>query len=887
MMRRFLLVGLILTSFSARAEHPRLLVRADEREAMKKKVSEHEWAKIAYGVMKARVDEVATEVEKDPKWLVSRLMMNWETHYVLPITRESRWIGGEGRAPVPTPRFGGARDWASTHRLPAELADWKPYNSWADDIWLINREDSEGEWVHPSQTGLTIEVANRHVMKLAAEAAFLYWMTGEERYANVAAPVLWTYMEGFSHVLPPRVEDDERSEGIIGMTSFEVIHEDILVEISQCYDFIHDYLELQGKDPVMVQNGIRRMVDRVIEGGLNEGNWNLFQAKFIAHGGLVLEPDESYADGKGSGYYLDMVLNAELPSQRGLMKVVDEDYDQETALWPEAPGYGFETTQSILEVANLIAADPGGRALLAKPVLERALLAQVELTHPNGLSIGMGDTANERVNALALEKLIAAARVQGKREQEIRLTVLLRREIEEKRYDRRRQDNIYALTNYVGELVEVDTDYGSPLRSYFAKPLNVLMMRLAGGNRQSDLSAAMFGTAGGHAHTNGLAIELFGAGVILAPDPGRGSSYWQRDQRHYYSRLPSHNTVIPNGYADYWLNPPHQLAMKPVELEPAPGSDGVSDRIGFAQAEFQYMKPLVNQRRTLALIRTGENSGFYFDVFRSRATDDKKEGFHDYLYHGMAQAVVMTDMDGGEMQLEECELLGEQHGHLEGYDYFREEKSIESSDAFRARFALELPDGTVPTMDMWMLGGEERRIFSVEAPPNHAIRSGLPAMVSKLAMPTVLVRQQGEAWKRPFVAIYEPYFGKSGPSIRKVRAAKCDGPVEGLVVEGDDLRILLMDSAGGGVKTTVEGLVFDGAIGVVIGKPGKIDEIYLGEGREIGVPGLMIRAKGPGKVSASLKCDAEGVWRCEATGPVEFETEGSLPELFGMGPPAF
>ncbi|MEP4078408.1 hypothetical protein [Haloferula sp.] len=883
MMRVPLLVALILTGQVALAEHPRVLVQANERNEIRDKIRDHEWVRKAFGRMKKRVDLVVDEVEKEPDWLRSRLMMNWETNYVLAVTRKEKWIGGEGRAPVPTPRFAGARDWKSAYRMPSEYEDWKPYNSWADNIWMINRRSGEGEWVHPSRTGRTIELVNRNVMRLAAEAAFLYWLTNDERYAKVAAPVLWGYMEGFSHVKPPRVEDPEsESERIIGMTSFEVIHEEILPAVSQCYDFIHGYLVKEGMDTELIQAGIKRMADRVIQGGLNKGNWNLFQAKIIAHGGLVLESNDHYADGKGREYYMNKVLNADLPGQRGLMKVVEEGFDSETALWPEAPSYGFETTESILDVANLISTDPMGHALIANPVLERALLAQAELTHPNGLSIGLGDTINSRLNSKALEMLIAGAREHGRDEQEIRLTGLLMKEIENKRYSRNRQDNIYALTNYVGKLRDVETPYGRLPRSYYGKPLNVQMMRLPGAKSQGGLSAAMFGTAGGHAQANGLAIELFGAGLVLGPDPGRGTSYWQRDHRHYYSRLPSHNTVIPNGDADYNPDPPKQLAMKLGAVEPAPGDPGLSDRIGFAQAEFRYKKPQVFQRRTLALVRTGEDTGFYFDVFRSRSRNQREERCHDYLYHGMGQGVVMTGGDGKGLSLEKGEMLGEQHGDLEGYDYFRNERYIETDGGFRARFELELPKFGSPVMDMWMTGGKGRRIFALEAPPNRAIRDGLPASVSKLAMPTVLARQDGEAWKRPFVVVYEPFVKKAGPLIRSVRPLAGDEGVDGVVVDGDKLRILLMESETSGVERAVEGFTFDGVFGAVIGAPGRVDEIYLGEGRLLGVPGLTIRAKGSGVISASLRRNSKGVWICNASGPVEFEAneDGGLPQLF-------
>ncbi len=89
-------------------------------------------------------------------------------------------------------------------------------------------------------------------------------------------------------------------------------------------------------------------------------------------------------------------------------------------------------------------------------------------------------------------------------------------------------------------------------RTFFGKPLNVIIERNdAGSDVDYALAAAMFGTHGGHVHANGLAIELYGAGLILGADPGRGSSYWQADHAEYYSQPPAHNTVIVNGKSTY------------------------------------------------------------------------------------------------------------------------------------------------------------------------------------------------------------------------------------------------------------------------------------------------------------------------------------------------
>ena len=63
--------------------------------------------------------------------------------------------------------------------------------------------------MHPSITGHAIERINVEIMALAADAAFLYWVTGEEQYAEFALPILWTYMNGLSHSDKPIILDEE------------------------------------------------------------------------------------------------------------------------------------------------------------------------------------------------------------------------------------------------------------------------------------------------------------------------------------------------------------------------------------------------------------------------------------------------------------------------------------------------------------------------------------------------------------------------------------------------------------------------------------------------------------------------------------------------------
>lgn len=161
--------------------------------------------------------------------------------------------------------------------------------------------------------------------------------------------------------------------------------------------------------------------------------------------------------------------------------------------------------------------------------------------------------------------------------------------------------------------------------------------------------------------------------MILGPDPGRGSSYWQEDHGDYYSQPAAHNTVIVNGRATYRAQGPGHIPMKVELVEPAFGTSGVSPNISFAQGSFAYPLPAAKQRRTLVLIRTGPRSGFYVDVFRSKV-EESSEGYHDYLYHNIGQSLARSDATGAPLSLSPSARLGSKHGDMKGYDYFKNEK---------------------------------------------------------------------------------------------------------------------------------------------------------------------------------------------------------------------
>ena len=115
-----------------------------DRAAIKAKLEQSPWAKESYAVLKTRVDFYVSLCKTNPQFMSSRLFMNWQIHYTTPIVKNSRTVGGEGGAPVPPPRFGGARDWATKYQPAAELEDLKPFDDAGGKVWLFNKGNRKG-----------------------------------------------------------------------------------------------------------------------------------------------------------------------------------------------------------------------------------------------------------------------------------------------------------------------------------------------------------------------------------------------------------------------------------------------------------------------------------------------------------------------------------------------------------------------------------------------------------------------------------------------------------------------------------------------------------------------------------------------------------------------
>ena len=68
-------------------------------------------------------------------------------------------------------------------------------------------------------------------------------MTDDEKYARLAAGVFDTYMQGIYYRNVPVDLNHGHQQTLVGMSSFEGIHEDILYDLVPLYDFLYNYLK--------------------------------------------------------------------------------------------------------------------------------------------------------------------------------------------------------------------------------------------------------------------------------------------------------------------------------------------------------------------------------------------------------------------------------------------------------------------------------------------------------------------------------------------------------------------------------------------------------------------------------------------------------------------
>ena len=513
--------------------HPRVLTTPEGKQETWSLIKTEEWAKDVFDKLRERTEKYTDLTATRPDWLLSRLAMYWKSHatevYVKGETFDH--AGGE-KAPYPTVRYTGTRGTAATHGRP-RLADIVPYDD--DDngnVTFCNNAlpDRPMESVHPSKTGRNIESLNCEILGIARDAAFLYWMTEEEKFAKLAAGVFDTYMTGIYYRNVPVDLNHGHQQTLVGLTSFEVIHEDALHIAVPLYDFLYDYLKANYPQKMEIYAGaFKKWADNIIANGVPHNNWDLLQARFIMNVGLVLEDNKAYADGKGREYYIDYVMNRSGIRQWSLTRLAEYGFDSKTGIWADCPGYSSVVINDYANFVNQFDNNLRYDLVKAMPVLSKAVATTPQYLFPNRMICGFGDTHPGYLNTNFFVRMIQNAQANGKKEQEDYFTALLKCLNPGAGNEKAEKKNVRVSVNSFFEdkpltlNPEVQAgkieEYVSPL---FHAPNVSWLVQRNGMDPRSSLMISQNGSEGNHMHANGISMELYGKGYVLGPDAGIG-----------------------------------------------------------------------------------------------------------------------------------------------------------------------------------------------------------------------------------------------------------------------------------------------------------------------------------------------------------------------------
>ena len=722
----------------------------------KKKVEDPEITKL-----KAKIENVMSQVDKQPDWLYSRLQMFWKTNASDVFVNGEAFAhpGGE-RAAEPTVKYNGTRGFESQYNRP-KLEDLVPYD---DDeqgnVTYVNKVTGKMEKTSPAKTGCNIAGVNRQIISLARDAARIYAATGDMRYGQMAAKVFNVYMKGIAYRNVPIDLNHGHQQTLVGMTTFEVIHEDVINELTQMYPLIKPLVK---DDQAVIEAGFKKWAENIIANGVPHNNWNLFQADFIMKIALVLQDNQAYADGKGKQYYLDYIVNQNSIRQWSMNKLIAFGFDANSKTWYESPGYSTTVLSTLCDFANMLDEKAGIDLFKQRPILIDGVKTSAEYLFPNRMIAGFGDTHPGYLNTGGINQVLKYA-------------------------TRHKNKNLISEMNLLKKAVapqapisEIEA-YTSTL--FYAPNVSWIAMR-SGMDKQHDLMASVNASLGNHQHANGISLELYGKGYVLGPDAGIGRTlYSGLDYQEYYSQMPAHNTVVVDGVSSYPVMM-SQHAFKVVASYPEvskeqPASKKLSekklsilkdselkDKITYATVSFIEPETQAQQLRTTAIVKTSAKGGYYIDVFRSK----KKEGgdkTHDYFYHNLGQEMKVMDAASGlSLDMKPTEELAFAGGHLYAYSYIYDKKSAEMQNSVKTQFVTKILDDKVVeamdgqreiTMTMWMMKDENRTIFQALSPVNleYERMPNQPYKVDEQPVLTFVARQKGEAWNHPFVTVYEP-----------------------------------------------------------------------------------------------------------------------------------
>lgn len=616
--------------------------------------------------------------------------------------------------------------------------------------------------------------AHGKILSTASYSAMLYYVTQDEKYARFAGDILAYYFDALG----------SRTEATTTITgNYFYDPRTCYNQLAVAYDFVLPYLKKSGTtvyskasnsrvayNHTKAQKVIRNIAARTLDeaGGLD------VQGRIVSNHPVLTGPGSLFAilcveNDTERERLFTLFWERGTKRQNSFTKTILKMYTDQ-ALWPESPSYGFmPNTLLVLNLVDQIKPGLNAGANYIKLFESASLLENLRL--PNKYFVRYGDShrksdGTDRINRYALN----FAKRRGYNNLQKETEIALKQSFP--------TSNGYSTSvpaNGFENYNAIELFWGEPLPSIAVDPFEykttvivehagVALQRNYSGvdNKENGLVGIIGGANYVHAHVTGITMELYGAGDVMVPNGGLPPSLAERSTmpfQGYFNRYAGNNTVIVNGtsrgsdkagtwgankelYQDLTVN----LAAEPKHLE-----NPISPNFSFAT---QFLDDNVNncdQQRTLSTIRTSATTAYYLDVFRSKSNG--ANNFHDYIYHNIGDNTRLTNSNDQVLALTNTSKYQNDIGDAyqsPGWRTFEQTKSTAATnEAIKVRFDLT---ATNRYMHMFVPGGVNREYTKAIGPATYEASNGYKDKKTQI----IAIRQNSEAWNKPFVTILEP-----------------------------------------------------------------------------------------------------------------------------------
>ncbi|WP_396600674.1 heparinase II/III family protein [Algibacter sp. R77976] len=801
--------GLLFIVFSPNEIHgqqkqrPFILVKSSERNRILEKIDTQAWAKDIYDNLKLKTDAQVKQFYKNPTDYIKRLPFNWSEK--------------------------------SNSNFPPFFKTRHVANGVQEN--LDNATDEEWQ---PAELLITD-------LQVALDCGQMYYLTEDEKYAYVASTILYSFLKS---VQQSEVSDWHGRGGWLfpydGFREVRVIG----YRLPLIYDFIHPYLKKEGKSFDIIQNKkvvfpfkeaqkvFKAYANITVNYGQTGSNHCALEAPSLLFNALAMD-DEAERE-KWLSYFL-----TESTDNQDALNIMVKNYKNKGDIWPETSQYLNHTTSILARLMLVVNKyDPSLKLGEKYPNVLHALPRLDYFVYPNNEIVRWGDGhRSAHAPYEAYDNAYALAKMDGLMALQEKFSPLINRAIRKGEYKRQGTealfwyDDSFDKNSETIELSRTDRVYHAGI---------VLQRNLSITNNPKDgLMCFVGGAQMVHGHAGGMNIELYGEGQVLGVDNGRNR--YGVDLHENYSRIfAAHNTVIVNGSSQGeggWVN----LGTNSVQLvamEPEVGKEGVSPYHSFSQTSFEDDrgdKAEATQERTLALVRTSPTTGYYVDVFRSKSKLPNE--YHDYLYHNIGDKLVFENMDMGFAKTPNRYMANakdvwkrNKQYRNPGWHFFKEVQTSKmyDKDVKATFYTKKLSNGAV-FMQLHIPSFKNRTFTKVKAP----ITFESPDPYNKKRTPTLVIRNKGEAWKNPFVVVYEPFNENEKPSIQSVSKIEQDGLYKGLKVTSKItsetlVQYVITQSKDEVFQSKTLDIYFKGSFAVItLDEKETLKSIYIGEGEKL------------------------------------------------------